>query len=352
MIDLEIIKAIGISLSFFGIMLSIVVVGLAFLKCKTSKEQAKEFLKMAFLISSWSIFILFSVFFCKICAEIYNPIFLQYSLMHIITTLIGVGIIIMWVFMFSTLSKVFNKKLLIWAGIIAIAGILERLIFVFYSSHYFMLINRITIIIPLILGFFMIIQSSTGERTGVMTKMIKSIYVILAGIILILLFNFGFSYNITGEVISNKITGEIISGGELGGLELSVVVPEKYQNIRAGEMLQFKIELKNIEKAGRHDVQLDYYIKKNDITLAHRRELKAIETQASFLSSIKVPEETLPGLYNIEVQINEEESSIEVFYVKSSEVAQIRTYLILLIVAIIVVGGMISWQLHKLTKRR
>jgi len=210
----------------------------------------------------------------------------------------------------------------------------------------------VTIIIPPIMGFFLIIQSSTGKRTGVMTKMIKSIYVILAGIILILLFNFSFSSNMTGEVISNKITGEIISGGELGGLELSVVVPEKYQNVRAGEMLQFKIELKNIEKAGRYDVQLDYYIKKNDITMAHRRELKAIETQASFLSSIKVPEETLPGLYNIEVQINEEESSIATFYVKSSEVGQIRMYLILLIIAIIVVGGMISWQLHKLTKRR
>ena len=352
MIDLEIIKAAGVSLSFFGVMLSIVAVGLAFLKCKTSKQKAKEFLKMAFLISLWSIFILFSVFFCRDYAKIYNPIFLQYSLMHIITTLIGAGIIIIWIFMFSTLSKVFNKKLLIWAGIIAIAAILERLIFVFCSSLYFMLINKVTIIIPPIMGFFMIIQSSTGKRTGVMTKMIKSLYVVLAGIMLILLFNFSFSSNMTGEVISNKITGEIISGGELGGLELSVVVPEKYQNVRAGEMLQFKIELKNIEKAGRYDVQLDYYIKKNDITMAHRRELKAIETQASFLSSIKVPEETLPGLYNIEVQINEEESSIATFYVKSSEVGQIRMYLILLIIAIIVVGGMISWQLHKLTKRR
>ena len=77
-----------------------------------------------------------------------------------------------------------------------------------------------------------------------------------------------------------------------------------------------------------------------------------ITNQASFLDSIKVPEETLPGIYNIEVQINEEESALATFYVKSSEIGQIRTYLIILIVAILIVGGVIAWQLHKLTKKK
>ncbi len=136
------------------------------------------------------------------------------------------------------------------------------------------------------------------------------------------------------------------------GLEASVVVPEKYQRVQAGEMLQFQIVLKNIEIAGRQDIQLDYYIKKNEITINHRRELKAVETQASFLSSIKVPEETLPGIYNIEVDINEQKTALATFYVTSNEVGQIRTYLIFLIIAILVVGGMIAWELHKLTRKR
>lgn len=352
MIDLQIIKAIEISLVFFGVMLSIVAVGLAFLKCKTSKGKAKGFLKMAGLITAWAIYMTLNLQFSA--ESSYSPKFLVYSTAHLISIFLGIIIIIVFLCMLPNFWKknIFNKKLLVIAGIMAVLSILMNLIFPFFKNPYLGLLSRITMIIPPIMGFFMIIQSSTGKRTGVMTKMIKSLYVVLAGIMLILLFNFSFSSNMTGEVISNKITGQIISGGELEGLELSVVVPEKYQNVRAGEMLQFKIELKNIEKAGRHDIQLDYYIKKNDITLAHRRELKAIETQASFLSSIKVPEETLPGLYNIEVQINEEESSIEVFYVKSSEVGQIRAYLIILIIAIVLVGGMISWQLHKLTKRR
>ena len=189
-------------------------------------------------------------------------------------------------------------------------------------------------------------------------KMTRSLNVLILGIIVVGLLSFtaiwqlGIEPEITGEAISGFVTGKTIEAGELEGLELSVFVPEKYQNVQAGEMLQFQISLKNIEKAGRHDIQLDYYIKKNEITISHRRELKAVETQASFLASIKVPEETLPGIYNINVEINEEESAIATFYVKSSEVGQIRMYLIILIVAIVLVGGMISWQLHRLTKRK
>jgi len=170
-------------------------------------------------------------------------------------------------------------------------------------------------------------------------------------LVILLLFVFGLSFKFPG-VTGNAVTGGAIVGGGLKGLELSVTVPEKYQKVQAGEMLQFQVALKNIQKAGRHDIQLDHYIKKNEIVITHRRELKAVETQASFLSSIKVPEETLPGIYDIEVEINEEENALDAFYVKSSEMGQIKTYLILLIVAIVVVGSLVSWQFHWVVKKQ
>lgn len=187
--------------------------------------------------------------------------------------------------------------------------------------------------------------------------MAKALNILVFGMILVALLTFSVVWKmtnqtVTGKMISGAVTGAAITGGELEGLELSVIVPEKYQKVQAGEMLQFQISLKNIQKAGRHDIQLDYYIKKNEIIITYRRELKAVETQASFLASIKVPEETLPGIYKIEVEINEKESAVATFYIKSSEFGQIRMYLIILIIAIVVVGGMISWQLHKLTKKK
>lgn len=182
--------------------------------------------------------------------------------------------------------------------------------------------------------------------------MSKIIFILVLGLVLIVSSSFVVVWKFTGDSMHGMATGEAIENGELQGLELSINVPEKYQRVQAGEMLQFEVELKNIEKVGRHDIQLDYYIKKNEITITHRRELKAVETQASFLSSIKVPEETLPGIYNIEVEINEEESSIATFYVQSSDIGQIRTYLIILIISIFIIGGIIAWELHRLVGKK
>lgn len=181
--------------------------------------------------------------------------------------------------------------------------------------------------------------------------MSKIKFILVGSIILTMLLCCGLIWTLNKGSIHGMVIEEAIENRELEGLELSVVVPEKYQRVQAGEMLQFEVTLKNIQKAGRHDIQLDYYIKKNEIIITHRRELKAVETQASFLSSIKVPEEILPGIYNIEVEINEEKSSLATFYVKSSDIGQIRIYLISLIITIIVVGILISWELHRLVKK-
>lgn len=180
-------------------------------------------------------------------------------------------------------------------------------------------------------------------------KMARAIHVLVFGIVVIALLSFVMVWQQT--IDRTPITGHVIQSGDLEGLEASVFVPEKYQRVQAGEMLQFQTSIKNIARSGRHDVQLDYYIKKNEIVITHSRELKAVETQASFLASIKVPEETLPGIYEIEVQINEEESALATFYVTSSDIGQIQTYLIVLIIAIIIVGVMIFWELHQLVGR-
>ena len=351
LIDLEVVKAIGLSVAFMGVMLSIVSVGISFLICKLSKQKAKQYLKMVGLITAWAVYISLNLQFSA--ESDYVAKFFIYSTAHIISILIGSATIIVFLFMLPDFwkKKIFDRKLLIIVGIIAVLAILMSLTFPFFRNPYLGLLNRITMIIPPLLGFFMIIKSYIGEKTEIIKKRSRELNILVLGMIVVILLSLCAVWQqTTGKAI--VVTGDAISKGDLKGLEIGVFVPEKYQKIQAGEMLQFQISLKNIEKVGRHDIQLDYYIKKNEITISHRRELKAVETQASFLASIKVPEETLPGIYNIEVEINEEESSMATFYVKSSEVGQIRMYLILLITAIIVVGGMISWQLHKLTKRR
>ncbi|NPE26769.1 hypothetical protein HNV12_02065 [Methanococcoides sp. SA1] len=144
----------------------------------------------------------------------------------------------------------------------------------------------------------------------------------------------------------------LISLQMVSALEVSLSIPDKYQKVQAGERLFFEIQLKNIESAGRHDISLDYIIKKNDVVITSRRELKAVETQASFLASIKVPEETISGMYDIEVKVNDESVSQSSFFVKSSDLTQVKIYLLLLTFAIIIIGFLIFWELHKLNKRK
>jgi hypothetical protein len=147
------------------------------------------------------------------------------------------------------------------------------------------------------------------------------------------------------------LSGNVIAAALEGGT-LSVSIPENHEKVQAGEMLQFKLEIENIQKAGRHDIQLDYYIKKNDIVINHRRELKAVETQASFLSSIKVPEETLPGIYDIEVGIDDEILGMDTFYVKSSDERSTLTYLKIIAFSIIIIGAVVIWELYRLSAKR
>ncbi len=155
-----------------------------------------------------------------------------------------------------------------------------------------------------------------------------------------------------GRIIFSVFIAILLTSQFISAFELSVTIPDKYQEIQAGETLQFQIAIKNIEKSGRHDIQLDYQLKKGSIILNSRRELKAVETQASFLSSIKVPKETPAGIYTIEVIVNEKEEVSTNFNVKSSEMAQIKIYLIILIITIIIIGGLISWELHRLANKR
>jgi len=159
LINSEIVKAIGLSTFFLGIMLSLITIGFSLFVYKISKQKRKQFLKMAGLITAWAVFIIFitlstSTYFGAPLVFFYS------SLVHLLTTLFGAIIIISWGFMLPKLLKVFDKKLLIIAGIIASISIIERLIFPLLEHvDYFELIMRITIIIPPLLGFFMIIKS-------------------------------------------------------------------------------------------------------------------------------------------------------------------------------------------------
>jgi len=89
-------------------------------------------------------------------------------------------------------------------------------------------------------------------------------------------------------------------------MSITVGIPEKYSEVKAGEKIYFETEVKWPENVGRKDLQIEYSIKNKDNNeVAYLKVLKAIETQASFMDSISIPESIPPGMYKIIATFND-----------------------------------------------
>ena len=162
MITAKIAEAIGLSIALFGLVLSIVAIGTTFFAYKILKEKKPELIEMSLLTVSWAIFIFLNVESSS--SPDYKTAFLVYSTPHLISIILGTIIILIFFIMVSKFFGKFDKKLLIIAPIFAILSILQRVIFPFFGNPYLSLILRITIIIPPLLGFLMIIESVIEEK--------------------------------------------------------------------------------------------------------------------------------------------------------------------------------------------
>lgn len=129
----------------------------------------------------------------------------------------------------------------------------------------------------------------------------------------------------------------------VSSLSVVVHVPEKYTDVNSGERFYFEIEIKYPENPSRKDLRLEYEILTLDgEILAQSKVLKAIETQASFIDFIVIPESAKEGLHIINVKIRDYETlSEEVeasFHVNSGGSNQIKLYFFTLLGVIILVG--------------
>ena len=133
-----------------------------------------------------------------------------------------------------------------------------------------------------------------------------------------------------------------ISLASISALSVVVHVPEKYTDVQAGERFYFEIEVKFPENPSRQDLRLNYEIVDEDNNIiAQSKVLKAIETQASFIDFIVIPESAETGLHIIKISISDyEDLSEEVeasFHVISSG-SKLKLYFFILLGATILVG--------------
>ena len=89
-------------------------------------------------------------------------------------------------------------------------------------------------------------------------------------------------------------------------MTIVINIPEKYSEVYTGEKVYFETEVKWPENTQRKDLRIEYTIKDKDSnTISYLKVLKAIETQASFMDSISIPESTKAGTYTIFLNVTD-----------------------------------------------
>lgn len=136
-------------------------------------------------------------------------------------------------------------------------------------------------------------------------------------------------------------------------LSAQVHIPEKYTDVKAGERLYFELEIRYPENPTRKDLRLEYEIVKDEEVIAKSKFLKAVETQASFMDYVVIPESAKGGLYEIRVQVKDYEKlseEVSASFKVINKDNELKIYFYIIIGLIIVLGIVISWEIHRLKK--
>jgi len=162
----EVVDASGVSIVFVGIILVLIIPMIIFLSykkgsiaCKASKKVKQKSMRMALLLVSWGVFMVFNL--QSSASESYQRIFLWYSTNHLFAIIIGIIVFLTFLIMLAKFLKGYDKKLLNIMSVFIFLSILTRIIFPIFQNVYLGLINRVLVVIPVLIGFFLIIKFIT-----------------------------------------------------------------------------------------------------------------------------------------------------------------------------------------------
>ncbi|OGG59901.1 hypothetical protein A3C89_03090 [Candidatus Kaiserbacteria bacterium RIFCSPHIGHO2_02_FULL_50_50] len=140
-----------------------------------------------------------------------------------------------------------------------------------------------------------------------------------------------------------------VSAPSVGAFSLTTRIGDQSTELKAGDRLYFDVEIKWPENDRRQDLRVEYQILSDGQIIASEKVLRAVETQASFLDYIVVPQNALEGMKELNVFIETYDQSLSenisaTFYVASSE-NKMLVYFIILACAIALVIMLVIVQI-------
>jgi len=149
----------------------------------------------------------------------------------------------------------------------------------------------------------------------------------------------------------------VLSVNLASAMTVVINIPEKYSEVHAGEKVYFETEVKWPENTGRKDLRIEYTIKdKDNQIIAYIKVLKAIETQASFMDSISIPESVKVGTYAVYLNVNDykqlEQEVSASFSIVEKPAEQYRFYFFILLGVVGFIAIVVVIELFILIKRK
>jgi len=95
-----------------------------------------------------------------------------------------------------------------------------------------------------------------------------------------------------------------------GNFNLEVELPSQYSTAFVGEKIHFTVKVVNLDNLERMDITLEYKILEDGEEVMLKRETVAIETQASFVGEVLIPEKSPEGSSILQVRIIGENEEI------------------------------------------
>lgn len=85
---------------------------------------------------------------------------------------------------------------------------------------------------------------------------------------------------------------------------LEVDIPQEYSSIHSGTKIVFTTKLLSLQDLGRRDVTLKYeIINDKNVVVLTKSETVAVQTQASFVGNIQIPENLESGIYSLKITL-------------------------------------------------
>lgn len=131
----------------------------------------------------------------------------------------------------------------------------------------------------------------------------------------------------------------------LASAQLDLTIPESHKELLAGESILTSIKIINFENVERIDVGIEVYVENNEGEyISGSTETVAIQTQANFVRTIKLPDNLKEGEYKAKVKLTYDNGEIieaqDRFKIIKEKNKILRTYTIIL--SIIIIMGIVA----------